>query len=99
MSLELKQNLRMSQSLVMTPQLQQAIKLLQLSRMELESLIQTELEQNPMLEDPSTGTVESDAAELKAEQNSIDNFEAAQEPQNTVAENRSEEVRSEGANE
>ena len=35
MGMELKQSLKMSQQLVMTPQLQQAIKLLQLSRMEL----------------------------------------------------------------
>lgn len=41
----------MSQQLVMTPQLQQAIKLLQLSRMELENLINTELVDNPALEE------------------------------------------------
>ena len=35
MSMEIKQHLKLSQQLVMTPQLQQAIKLLQLSRMEL----------------------------------------------------------------
>src|SRR6202171_291941 len=52
MALELKQNLRLSQQLVMTPQLQQAIKLLQLSRMELLEQVQQELEQNPMLEQP-----------------------------------------------
>ena len=34
----------------MTPQLQQAIKILQLSLPELEAVVQTELEQNPMLE-------------------------------------------------
>lgn len=39
------------QTLRMTPQLQQAIKLLQLSRMELETAIRKELEENPMLED------------------------------------------------
>ena len=39
MALELKQSLRLSQQLVMTPQLQQAIKLLQLSRLELVDLI------------------------------------------------------------
>ena len=42
--------LRLSQSLVMTPQLQQAIKLLQLSSLELSSYVDTELEQNPLLE-------------------------------------------------
>ena len=41
---------RQSQSLVMTPQLQQAIKLLQLSNMELAEYIEQELEKNPMLE-------------------------------------------------
>jgi len=41
---------RQSQSLVMTPQLQQAIKLLQLNNMELSSFIEEQLEQNPLLE-------------------------------------------------
>lgn len=41
---------RQSQSLVMTPQLQQAIKLLQMSNMELSEFVAGELEQNPMLE-------------------------------------------------
>lgn len=43
-------DLRQSQNLVMTPQLQQAIKLLQLSNMEVTSFVEAELEQNPMLE-------------------------------------------------
>src|SRR5207245_2936314 len=55
MALELKQSLRLSQTLVMTPQLQQAIKLLQLSRLELVDLIRTEVEQNPLLEEPNEG--------------------------------------------
>jgi RNA polymerase sigma-54 factor len=54
MGMELKQHLRQSlhQQLVITPQLQQAIKLLQLSRMELLETVREELEQNPLLEDP-----------------------------------------------
>ena len=52
MGMELKQSLRMSQQLVMTPQLQQAIKLLQLSRMELIEQIREEMESNPLLETP-----------------------------------------------
>jgi RNA polymerase sigma-54 factor len=51
MALELKQQVRLSQQLVMTPQLQQAIKLLQLSRMELVDLVQQELQENPVLEE------------------------------------------------
>ncbi len=49
--MELKQQLRMSQQLVMTPQLQQAIKLLQMSRMELIDTVREELLENPILED------------------------------------------------
>jgi RNA polymerase sigma-54 factor len=43
-------DLRQTQALVMTPQLQQAIKLLQLSNLELAAFIDGELEQNPLLE-------------------------------------------------
>ena len=51
MALELKQTLRLTQQLVMTPQLQQAIKLLQLSTLELQGVIEQELVENPCLED------------------------------------------------
>jgi RNA polymerase sigma-54 factor len=51
MALELKQTVKLTQSLVMTPQLQQAIKLLQLSRLELQNTIQQELVENPVLEE------------------------------------------------
>ena len=51
MSLYMRQELRMSQQLVMTPQLQQAIKLLQLSRPELVDLVRNELLENPLLEE------------------------------------------------
>ncbi len=46
--------LRQSQSLVMTPQLQQAIKLLQLSNMDLAAYVEQELERNPLLERDET---------------------------------------------
>jgi RNA polymerase sigma-54 factor len=49
--MEIKQQLRLSQQLVMTPQLQQAIKLLQMSRMELVDMVREELMENPVLED------------------------------------------------
>jgi RNA polymerase sigma-54 factor len=60
MALELKLSTRLSQQLVITPQLQQAIKLLQLSRLELTELIQNELLENPCLEDPETQPAEPD---------------------------------------
>jgi RNA polymerase sigma-54 factor len=62
MAMELKQSLNLSQQLVMTPQLQQAIKLLQLSRMELLESVREELEQNPLLEQPEE-TVAGDMSE------------------------------------
>ncbi len=62
MALELKQQLRLSQQLVMTPQLQQAIKLLQLSRMELVNLVQKELQENPVLEEDAEGDEPADAS-------------------------------------
>ncbi|MFH1124457.1 MAG: RNA polymerase factor sigma-54 [Pseudomonadota bacterium] len=51
MALQLKQSLSLTQQLIMTPQLQQAIKLLQLSRLELLDTIHDELETNPILEE------------------------------------------------
>jgi len=54
MELGLQQSLILTQQLVMTPQLQQAIKLLQLSRIELAEMIQEEMEQNPALEEAGT---------------------------------------------
>lgn len=51
MALEIKQSLKLSQQLVMTPQLQQAIKLLQLNRLELVDVITNELMENPLLEE------------------------------------------------
>ena len=50
MALTPRLEIRQGQSLVMTPQLQQAIKLLQLSNLELSAHIETELERNPLLE-------------------------------------------------
>lgn len=64
MALEIRQQLKLSQQLVMTPQLQQAIKLLQLSRMELADVIQQELEENPVLEE---GAEASDEKETEPE--------------------------------
>jgi RNA polymerase sigma-54 factor len=51
MGLELRQQLKLSQQLVMTPQLQQAIKLLQMSRVELLETVNQEMLENPLLEE------------------------------------------------
>ena len=63
MALEIKQSLRLSQQLVMTPQLQQAIKLLQLNRMELAEVVNQEMMENPILEELS----ETPEGELQAQ--------------------------------
>ena len=66
MALAHRLQLRQGQSLVMTPQLQQAIKLLQLSNLELEEYVQAEIEKNPLLErgerqDAAEGPAEPEA--------------------------------------
>ena len=57
-----KLELRLSQKLIMTPQLQQAIRLLQLSRLELQQALTQQLEENPMLEETSAEVEESENA-------------------------------------
>jgi RNA polymerase sigma-54 factor len=56
-------DLRQGQSLVMTPQLQQSIKLVQLNNIELSAFIDTELEKNPLLERKDGDTSEGEAPE------------------------------------
>lgn len=70
MALTAKLELRQGQQLVMTPQLQQAIRLLQLSNMELGQFVEAELERNPLLEidDAPDGQAHSESApEAQAE--------------------------------
>ncbi len=69
MALGPRLDLRQSQSLVMTPQLQQAIKLLALSNLEIEGFIGEALETNPLLDlastSPAPETVELEPSELR----------------------------------
>src|SRR6187431_2055967 len=76
MSIEIKQQLRLSQQLVMTPQLQQAIKLLQLSRLELIDEVRKELDNNPVLseEEPDSRGRER-ANDAKRSEQAERNFE------------------------
>ena len=64
MALQLKQSLSLSQQLIMTPQLQQAIKLLQLSRLELLETITQEMETNPLLDEQVSGDSDGDSNEI-----------------------------------
>ncbi|MFH1357479.1 MAG: RNA polymerase factor sigma-54 [bacterium] len=72
MAIELKQSLKLAQQLLITPQLQQAIKLLQLSRTELIETVQKELMENPVLEEaPDSDSPERTETDLQAEQGEI----------------------------
>ena len=68
MVLSPKLELRQGQQLVMTPQLQQAIRLLQLSNIELCSFIEAELERNPLLEREEVPAEEGAVAAVAAEE-------------------------------
>ncbi|MDP6814585.1 MAG: RNA polymerase sigma-54 factor, partial [Alphaproteobacteria bacterium] len=66
MAIAPKLEFRQTQALVMTPQLQQAIRLLQLSNLELDQYVEEELERNPMLERAEPEGGESGEAEAPA---------------------------------
>ena len=90
MAFELKQNLKLTQQLVMTPQLQQAIKLLQLSRLEMTELISQEMEENPLLEEEVSDEYPENAAIQES-----DNVELADREETKTIE-RTEEITGEG---
>ncbi|GFD73307.1 RNA polymerase factor sigma-54 [Alteromonas marina] len=71
--------LKFSQQLTMTPQLQQAIKLLQLSTLDLQQEIQEALDSNPLLE------VEEGNDEPQSEKNNLDNDDGASEASATAS--------------
>ena len=77
--------LRQAQSLVMTPQLQQAIKLLQFSHGELMEFIEGELEQNPLLEadEPS----DEPGFKEEADESALDQSLKSEDPLDTDFEN------------
>jgi RNA polymerase sigma-54 factor len=71
--MKLRLDLKLSQKLIMTPQLQQAIKLLQLSRLELQQSLAQQLMENPLLDELQTEVEEAEtaAAEDKAEETPV----------------------------
>ncbi len=89
MALELRQSLNLSQQLIMTPQLQQAIKLLQLSRLELLETIRDEIQTNPVLEESEAqetpGETQQESGEADAEQpQSYDNQKVEDNPKEEI---------------
>jgi RNA polymerase sigma-54 factor len=87
MALEIRQQLKLSQQLVMTPQLQQAIKLLQLSRMELVDMVRQELEENPVLEE---GMDVVEEKEVREESDPADSYETETEASEEIKEVKGE---------
>jgi len=86
MELGLEANLEQKQKLQMTPQLQQAIKLLQLSRMELKSLVREEMNENPLLEEQQEPY---EAESLHRKEHGIEEDDGrAEEPQEVQADER-----------
>ena len=72
MALTQRLELRQGQALVMTPQLQQAIKLLQLSNLELVEYVEGELEKNPLLERDEREPVGSEEREQESHSPAVD---------------------------
>lgn len=72
--MKLRLDLKLSQKLIMTPQLQQAIKLLQLSRLELQQSLTQHLLENPLLDEVQSDVEdgESSVAEGKAEEGTVE---------------------------
>jgi len=84
MAMQLKTSMKLSQQLRMTPQLQQAIKLLQLSRLELEGAIRKELDENPVLEEFQEST-EDEPVQKTAETENTTPAETADSPEAQAA--------------
>lgn len=86
--------IRQGQGLVITPQLQQAIKLLQLSNQELEAFVEAEMERNPLLQRDDPGGVSDGEATLsptataEAGELSFSDHEAAERSHNVDAQDR-----------
>lgn len=87
MGLEIKQSLKLQQTLAITPQLQQAIKLLQLNHLELVEQIQQEMLENPTLEEiPGTASNETSDTERALEERSVQETRDVAEQNNNQAE-------------
>jgi RNA polymerase sigma-54 factor len=77
-ALSARLEIRQGQGLVITPQLQQAIKLLQMSNLELEAFVEAELERNPLLQrDERDQDAEPEAAPVEASDGSLDRMDDA----------------------
>ena len=78
MAIKMHQGLKQTQSLMITPQLQQAIKLLTLTHLEMTTLISQEMVENPMLEEIDgeidAGPSDDSREEMEAQEATAENF-------------------------
>lgn len=81
MALEPKLEIKQSQSLLMTPQLRQAINLLQMSNLELNTLVENELASNPFLEREDTRL-----SEYEPDEKNIDAYDETPPQENQINE-------------
>ena len=89
--MDLRLDLRLTQKLVMTPQLQQAIKLLQLSRLELQQVLSQHLVENPLLEDLAIDEVQEEET-TSGEETGLENKESSGEESTVSGEGEVKEV-------
>jgi RNA polymerase sigma-54 factor len=87
MALDLRQQLKLSQKLVMTPQLRLAIKLLQMNRLELSDALQAEIEKNPGLEE--------DFSTQKQQENQQSLSSTVEQKDKAIEQDHTEQVRAE----
>lgn len=79
MGVDLRLSMKLGQQMVMTPQLQAAIKLLQMNRMELTETIQQELMENPLLEEQvEMSELDQKKAEIEAKESSSEKVDEVQ---------------------
>src|SRR3981081_1889762 len=74
------QSLRLTQSLVLAPQLQQSLALLQAPTLELKALIEQELQQNPVLEESMASEVDQEEKEAAGEESAVPDMSDPAEP-------------------
>ena len=87
MAMEMKLNVKLDQRLVPTPMLQQAIKLLQLSRLELAQVVHQEMVENPILEEILEEEEELEQKQESPEDPSLDSIGQTQEDPPSEKEN------------
>jgi RNA polymerase sigma-54 factor len=91
MDMKMQTSLKMGQRLVMTPKLQQALKLLQVPTLELEQILKQEMMTNPMLEEVDLGEDEEEQQEPEkeeaAEEEEYESAEGIQDAEESFTEN------------